>query len=484
MSSDNTEYTIPTTFIESLESPAFTDFLRSVNKKESPVLSITLPIAGIDPLAALELNPDYDEKFYWAHPEQSISISAAGMVRELKATGHNRFEEITEQTVKVKQEIQAYTAIQHSMSGPLFLGGYSFSDHNIGQTWKKFGAARFVLPEWMLVEIGNLHLLTLAIEKEGRAADDIYQEIISKITDFINLAGRLQHSEEDKNFESNILCTLQAPEDRSRWISQVEKAKKLIEEHKFEKIVLARSVAFQSKRELVPTVLAHKLREKYPACYNFLIQRDPQTTFIGASPERLASFNNGVFLTEGLAGSISRGKSAVEDASLAHTLLNSQKDREEHRFVVQAIDDNLKPFSKQIERPQQPQIKKLQNVQHLFTPIRASIKEGVEIHELVQQLHPTPAVGGYPRDESVPYIQEIEQIDRGWYSAPVGWFNLKGSGEFAVAIRSALLDQNKAELFAGCGIVADSDPEKEWKETLLKFVPLMDALNQLDKQYE
>lgn len=484
MDPENSDFIIPTTFIESLESPAFTDFLRSINKKKSPLLSITLPIAGIDPLAALELNPDYDEKFYWAHPEQSISISAAGKVRELKATGKNRFEDITEQTVRVKKEIQAYTAIQHSMAGPLFLGGYSFADHNIGQVWKKFGAARFVLPEWMLVEIGNLHLLTLAIEKNGRPADDIYQEIISKITDFLNLAGKLQHTDQNEDVQSNILCTLQKPEDREKWFSKVEKAKKLIDQQKFEKIVLARSVSFQSKRELVPTVLAHKLRQKYPACYNFMIQRDPKTSFIGASPERLASFNNGTFLTEGLAGSISRGKSAMEDASLAHTLLNSPKDREEHNFVVQAIDDNLKPYTDRVEHPKQPQIKKLQNVQHLFTPIRATIKDGVEIHELVQQLHPTPAVGGYPRDESVPYIQEIEQIDRGWYSAPVGWFNLKGSGEFAVAIRSALLHDNKAELFAGCGIVSDSDPEKEWKETLLKFVPLMDALNQLDIHYE
>lgn len=484
MDPENSEFVIPTTFIESLESPAFTDFLRSINKKKSPLLSITLPIAGIDPLAALELNPDYDEKFYWAHPENSISISAAGMVRELRATGKNRFEEITNQTVQVKEEIQAYTAIQHSMAGPLFLGGYSFADHNIGQTWKKFGAARFVLPEWMLVEVGNFHLLTLAIEKNDRTADDIYQEIISKITDFLNLAGKLQHSNTAERIQSNILCTLQAPEDRDHWFSKVEMAKEMIKQEKFEKIVLARSVSFQSKRKLIPTVIAHKLRQKYPACYNFMIQRDPKTSFIGASPERLASFNNGVFLTEGLAGSISRGKSAMEDASLAHTLLNSPKDREEHKFVVQAIDDNLKPFSDRVEHPKQPQIKKLQNVQHLFTPIRASIKEGIEIHELVQQLHPTPAVGGYPRDESVPYIQEIEQIDRGWYSAPVGWFNLKGSGEFAVAIRSALLTDNKAELFAGCGIVSDSDPEKEWKETLLKFVPLMDALNQLELDYE
>ncbi|MDZ7718965.1 MAG: isochorismate synthase [Balneolaceae bacterium] len=420
MDRKNSDFVTPTTFIESLESPAFTDFLRKINEKKAPLLSITLPIAGIDPLAALELNPNYDEKFYWAHPENSISISAAGMVRELKATGKNRFEEITNQTIRVKDQIQAYTAIQHSMAGPLFLGGYSFTDHNVGQIWKRFGAARFVLPEWMLIEVGHLHLLTLAIEKRERAADEIYQEIISKITDFLNLAGKLQHTDQEEKTQSNILCTLQAPEDRERWFSKVENAKKLIGQEKFEKIVLARSVSFESKRELVPTVIAHKLREKYPACYNFMIQRDPRTSFIGASPERLASFNNGTFLTEGLAGSISRGQSAIEDASLAHTLLNSPKDREEHKFVVQAIDDNLKPYSDSVEHPERPQIKKLQNVQHLFTPIRASIKEGVEIHELVQQLHPTPAVGGYPRDESVPYIHEIEQIDRGWYSAPVG----------------------------------------------------------------
>ncbi|MDX1587158.1 MAG: hypothetical protein R3222_10445, partial [Balneolaceae bacterium] len=186
---------IPTTFIESLESQGFTDFLRKINNKKSSLLSITLPIAGIDPLAALELNPDYQEKFYWAHPRQSISIAAAGNMRTLQATGTNRFSEIADQTRRVKDEIQAYTAIEHSMAGPLFLGGYSFADHNVGQVWKKFGGARFVLPEWMLVEIGNLHLLTLSFETEKRSADRIYQDIISRITDFLNLAGKLKHTQ-------------------------------------------------------------------------------------------------------------------------------------------------------------------------------------------------------------------------------------------------------------------------------------------------
>lgn len=484
MAEANGQFAVPTTFIESLDSKGFTNFLRSVDTNSTELLSITLPIAGIDPLAALELNPDYEEKFYWAHPENSISIAAAGNMRTLQATGKERFETISEQTLQLKDEIQAYTSIQHSMAGPLLLGGYSFADHNVGQVWNRFGGARFVLPEWMLVEIGNLHLLTLSFETHGSGPDGIYQNVISKITDFLNLAGKLKHTQSAKLPKRNILCTLQKPEDRDGWIRKVERAKNLIREDEFKKIVLARSLTFESKFDLVPTVLSHKLRQKYPGCYNFLIQRDSNTCFLGASPERLASFENGTFLTEGLAGSISRGESALEDASLAQSLIHSKKDREEHNFVVQAIDDNLKPLSREIHHPRQPQIKKLNNVQHLFTPIRASIKKGVQIHDLIKKLHPTPAVGGYPAKNSVKHIHSIEQIDRGWYSAPVGWFNLNGCGEFAVAIRSALLHKKEVKLYAGCGIVADSDPEVEWDETLLKLVPLMDALNQLNESYE
>lgn len=477
MSVDYSVEIAPTEFIEALESKSFTGFLHSLNQSNSPLLSVSLPIAGIDPLAALELHPDYDERFYWDHPNNDISISAAGVVRELKATGASRFEDISAATTAIKSQIEAYTSIRHSMAGPLFLGGYSFADHNIGSVWKKFGAARFVLPEWMLVRSGHLHLLTLTLEKNSRSADRIYQEIIERITDFISLAGELQHNSEPPKKRSAILCTLQEPDDYKHWIEKVERGKELIRQGHFEKIVLARSVTVESKYRLEPSRLAYGLRQKFPNCYNFLIQKDKDTAFIGATPERLASFRNGTFLTEGLAGSTSRGKSAIEDASLAHLLMESRKDRDEHQFVVRAIGDSLKPFSNRVDHPKQPAIKKLHNVQHLYTPISASIKSGVKIHELIRELHPTPAVGGYPREQSVPYIHELEQIERGWYSAPVGWFNLNGCGEFAVGIRSALVYNNRADLYAGCGIVADSRPEKEWAETLLKFRPMMDALN-------
>lgn len=478
MDIDISDNIIPTEFIEAIDSQEFTHFLKEIGESSSPLLTVTLPIAPIDPLAALELNPDFDEKFYWDHPENDIAISAAGKVRELKATGKNRFERIAGQTESLKDQIDAYTAIMHSMAGPLFLGGYSFDNHNIGTVWKKFGAARFVLPEWMVVRSRNIHLLTLTIDKKNLQPHDIYQEIISRITEFINLSAELQNHVQSEPESSGILCTLQSTDDHDAWIKKVEKARKLIHNNRFEKIVLARPMTVESKTKPVFTHITHRLRQKYPECFNFLIQKDPDTAFVGATPERLASFRNNIFKTEGLAGSTSRGKSALEDAALAQNLMKSQKDRNEHEFVIRAINDNLKKFSYRIEHPKQPEIKKLNNVQHLFTPISASIKNGVQIHELIREMHPTPAVGGFPRDEAVSHIYDIEQLDRGWYAAPIGWFNLNGWGEFAVAIRSALLHGKRATLYAGCGIVADSDPEREWNETLLKFRPMLESLLQ------
>ncbi|MFU8811893.1 MAG: isochorismate synthase [Balneolaceae bacterium] len=476
-----------TKYIKTLDSDSFKAFLHALAQEREPgrssLVSITLPIADMDPLAALELHHTHADKFYWQHPKNGVAIAAAGAAAKLRATGPDRFQQITRQKEQWKRNISSFTAINHDLAGPLFLGGYSFQDHNIGTVWKQFGAARFVLPEWVVVQADGISFLTLTIDREGKELVDLYQEIIEKITDFLRIAGSFSNGREHSPHAPTVEL-MPDHDERQRWESNVKKAKKLILQQKFQKIVLARSTRVKLSGQIHPESVVYRLRSRYPECFNFMIQVDEGLTFLGATPERLASFSDGVMTTEGLAGSISRGSSASEDEALAHSLLKSRKDLNEHSFVVRAIDSSLEPYSYSVKHSEKPVIKKLKNVQHLFTPISADIRKGVQIHQLIQQLHPTPAVGGYPANDALRFIQEIEQLDRGWYAAPVGWFNLNGFGEFAVAIRSALLTPSEATLYAGCGIVKDSDPATEWNETLLKLQPMLEAIQSYNEGYD
>jgi menaquinone-specific isochorismate synthase len=265
---------------------------------------------------------------------------------------------------------------------------------------------------------------------------------------------------------------------RKAWTAKVESALDLIRRKAFDKIVLARELrmAIPGGAPAAATGMLDYLIEAFPDCSIFLKRTDSRACFIGASPERLIKAGNGTLTTDALAGSISRGMDEQEDRRLAERLLTDEKENLEHQFVVRQITQTLSDLADSISHPSTPVIKKLRNLQHLHTPITAKAANGIHLHGILEQLHPTPAVGGYPRRQAVPHIRNIEQIDRGWYSGIVGWQGMGQDGDFAVAIRSALLSGTTARLFAGCGIVASSDPEMEWQETCLKAAPLADAL--------
>src|SRR5690606_446759 len=152
------------------------------------------------------------------------------------------------------------------------------------------------------------------------------------------------------------------------------------------------------------------------------------------------------------------------------------KNLHEHKLAVDMIKSAMQELCEQVEAPDAPIIRKLEDIQHLATPIRGVVKEGVTLLQAVEALHPTPALGGMPRESAIEAIRRLEHMDRGWYAAPIGWMNVSLEGEFAAAIRSALLVHEKAYLFAGCGIVGDSNPLSEYNETALKFRPMLKAL--------
>ncbi len=181
-----------------------------------------------------------------------------------------------------------------------------------------------------------------------------------------------------------------------------------------------------------------------------------------------------------LAGSIRRGVTDQEDHALGQQLLASAKDSGEHAVVVRVLAEGLRAVCADVQTPPAPQLLRLHNVQHLHTPITARVRTGRSVLDLVERLHPTPAVGGYPREAALRLIRDREGLDRGWYAGPLGWVDARGEGEFAVALRSALLRGSEATLFAGCGIVADSQPESEYAESALKMRPLLAALGVLE----
>jgi isochorismate synthase len=177
-----------------------------------------------------------------------------------------------------------------------------------------------------------------------------------------------------------------------------------------------------------------------------------------------------------LAGSAQRGATENEDERIGNELLHSEKNNIEHAIVVTQVREALLEHCSEVHVSPDPHLLKLKNVQHLETPISGRLLAGRCILDVMANLHPTPAVGGFPRQPALEAIRSIEQLDRGWYAGPLGWIGVEGHGEFAVALRSGLIEGNKATLFAGCGIVADSDPYAEYVESCLKLQAMLRGL--------
>lgn len=455
------------------------EFILNEPDDDFKFLSFSIHIPTVDTLAVLEQNGKTDNfQYFWEKPTDNFSIAAAGAVHRIKTTGEQRFRNASDEGKELLKSIYHLSEVKHPLASVHLLGGFSFFEHNISKEWREFGAGSFTLPEWLLVRKDDLTILTITkkIDRKASVSTNIeaFMTCLSKLERICD-AGTYD-TQVDTSFNSSITIPERESEEYNQWVNAVENATDLIKADRFKKIVLARQLKVELHHPASATRILNQLRNQYPDCYTFMVSQDGDSAFLGSTPERLASFNNRQIQTEGLAGSISRGKTASEDAALEHRLLHSQKDLNEHAFVLDAIEEHLQKYSDVFEHPVNPGIKKLSNVQHLYTPVHATIKKGVSRTEVLSKLHPTPAVGGYPRDAAMPFINKLEHFDRGWYAAPVGWINAHGNGEFVVAIRSGLLTNNEVRFYAGCGIVENSDPHKEWEETNLKFIPMLTAL--------
>ena len=354
-----------------------------------------------------------------------------------------------------------------------FYGGFSFrDDHEPGGEWSAFPVALF-------------HLPAVEFDGEGDGPARLRVRVLSQ--------GDPDAARARAEAEADRLMVLMAqdgradgdPEpvpgviregDRSRWMEAVEETIGAIRRGGISKAVLARTRDVELERAVPTLHVLLALWSQHPRTHAFLFEPRPGVLLLGAAPEALATLRDGMVTATAVAGSVRRGSDSREDEVLARELLESRKDREEHRVVVEDMVARLTPLAGPVTAQPEPHILTLARIQHLETEIEAPAPDGLSVLELVEALHPTPAVCGVPRDAALAFLLDAEPFQRGWYAGPVGWFDTEGEGHFVPALRTAVGDGRRWRLFAGAGIVEGSRPSLEWEETGIKFLPVLRAL--------
>ncbi len=406
---------------------------------------------------------------YWEQASDRFAMVAVGQASRVAFAGPSRFDGAREQWRRLRQDaiVDAGAA---PVEAPVAFSRFAFAPSDGGA-----GAAR---PD-AVITVPRL----LWTRREG-SAWLVATVVVSADTDV---------EAEVAAIEAEVACLIGAPAgaaapglvqpcdaggaERAAWETAVAAAVADLRRGAAEKVVLARSLKLTSAAPIDVVPVLRRLRERFQSCTVFAFQGE-DGCFLGATPERLLRVQDGVVTVDCLAGSIGRGADEAEDRTMASKLLHDPKELHEHQVVASAIEEALQPLCTGIDIAPTPRIASFANVHHLFTPISGIAMPGHDVFEFVERLHPTPATGGQPRDAALDLIQKYEIFERGWYAGPVGWVDAAGNGDFAVAIRSGLVSGNEATLYAGSGIMAESDPAREYDETNVKLRAMLWALGQ------
>ncbi|MCY3831793.1 MAG: isochorismate synthase [Chloroflexi bacterium] len=419
-------------------------------------------------------------RYYWENRADQVAFAGAGTAVELMAWGPDRYDKIGAYARELFDGAHI-SGEGNPIAGPRLYGGFAFRhDFTPDNTWSIYSPAFFVLPHYQLVRCGGDCLdaapaMWLTINTQI-PPDEAPEPLIPALQEALrSKIAQLKVDEQPLDEDGrNRGLSIDYPMSYPTWERMIQDATARIRGGELRKVVLARAAELRFTKRIRLLPVLRNLALQYADCYRFLFEPRPQYAFYGASPELLASVRGRRFETMALAGSMDRGETDEADRRLGRALLDSAKERHEHRIVVDKMRQRLAPLTDSLEMPP-PSLLKLSNIQHINTPIRGLLKHPTGVLPLVKALHPTPALGGDPRPQAMRLIRELEPIPRGWYGAPVGWIDSQLDGQFAVAIRSAVAQDSRVWIYAGAGIVADSIPQQEWAETELKFRPMLDA---------
>ncbi len=363
---------------------------------------------------------------------------------------------------KTGKEFISQHAINLDTRIPTFFGGAMFPLPQKTNLWNSFQKEEWFVPEFILIKN----------ESKFYLASNFYSAPQKKIDSINFLSQRLNELTENKKSADESTNFIGSEVDYNTWTRQIASALEQINKGYIDKVVLARYLVKTFNKEVDLSQIILRLEERYPECYVYLWRRN-KSIFFGASPEKFISIREKKLSIDALAGSAKRGKDEIEDEAIAIQLLNDSKNLYEHNAVLSYILDKINKFSFEIHYPEKPKIKKLQNIQHLWTPVTSVINKEVSTDELINSLFPTPAVCGLPRKRALELIEKSETFDRGLYAGVLGWKDLEGNAELTVSIRSGLIKNNQLYLYAGSGIVAGSDSMEEFNETKLKLKPIL-----------
>ena len=410
--------------------------LRSRNSVEDHLVSVCVPLDTADVLGWLRAQT-LGPKLYWSGRDDDGEVAAVGVAHEISALE------------------DSLSLLNESEPGSRYYGGMRFdSDRKAGEEWAAFGARRFVLPRFEL-------------RREGEEAALICNLVLPRDAAF---SARIMRQVEDlQSPETPSGAELAKPlgrrdlPDVAGWRLNVEKALTAFESGTLEKVVLARRVDFSFDEDIDPLLLIEKLKDRTPGCFHFFFESEDGVAFLGASPERLYRREERSIRSEAVAGTRPRGASAADDEDLGEELLTSAKDLAEHAYVRVSIEEKLGALCERLEVDARPSEMKLAQGRHLVSRVRGTLRGAATDTDVLRALHPTPAVGGYSREDALREIRASEPFDRGWYAGPIGWIGPR-SAEFAVGIRSGLVRGRELSLYSGAGIVSGSAPEEEWAE--------------------
>jgi isochorismate synthase len=450
--------------------------IRQARRSGKEVLAaVTLPVAPtVDPSATVFASRRQGEPWFcFEQPDRAgAALAALGCVRRLEANGPERFKQVAAAWRELAGSAEADAPDGPPGAGLVAIGGFAFADDGgTAPHWAGYEAADLIVPEVALARRGGDVRVTLtALAAPDDTADDLVARLERRAGELRNADLPLVDPAPAGRFQ---IASVAPPE---HYVAAVARAVERIRAGDFEKIVLAREVAVYAPADHDAAAVFGVLRAAFESCYVFCAGRG-DAAFIAASPELLVRREGLRASTVALAGSTRRSADPAVDDHLAEQLMRSDKDREEQEIVTRRIARALRPHAVWVAAPDEPAIVKVANIQHLATPIRAQLTHPRSAIELAGLLHPTPAVGGEPHAAAAPRIPAFEGLDRGWYAGPVGWTDSNEDGEFCVALRCALLRGREARLYAGVGVVRDSDPAAELAETEVKLGALLPVLS-------